>query len=66
MISQLLTLPMWQNVAGLAKLDVQREVPWIQEVQRARPMGIEASLCDAGSRDVGMLPMIEIMGWRLH
>jgi hypothetical protein len=38
----------------------------MQEVLRARPMGIEASLCDAASRDVGMLPMIEIMGWRLH
>ncbi len=36
MISQLLNLPMWQNVAGLAKLAGQRQVPWIQEVQRAR------------------------------
>jgi len=36
MISQLLTLPMWQNVAGLAKLAAKREVPWMQEMQRAR------------------------------
>jgi hypothetical protein len=27
---------MWQNVAGLAKLAAKREVPWMQEMQRAR------------------------------
>ena len=64
MISQLLNLPMWQNVAGLAKLAAQREV--LMHAGSAARADFVASACDVGSCDVGMLPMIEIMGWRLH